>query len=382
MFSWSRSSHTPVSAPVAGLNGTRTHPGQTISRNAHLSSYLGHHVLRQSTRKVSQDDTTYDTVFQTTNGFALIIRVYLPTDSGRAPSMTLHGVRASHDWLDIRMKVIGYEPIASDQLWRQCCIKLGDAIFTVIRHFQLNPPSILEINDANLRRLQESISSQQQHRQSRMGASASSATSVSSSQSHAVTSVQSQNSTMETVQSVSNHSVEAMDDEVDALIPPVPTSFPELENMPLSELRALLNDESVMDNMIERISEVARLKELKQSIEKANVEAAEENLLRETELEASQTELDALVKESRIKVNKYRELDEKRNALTRPPDVQDTIRELNIAKREVYQKSEEMAECWVESGGEGMIDFVKKFMEIRLQYHTRAAKAERLGMTM
>jgi len=347
-----------------------------------LSSYLGHHVLRQSTRKVSQDDTTYDTVFQTTNGFALIIRVYLPTDSGRAPSMTLHGVRASHDWLDIRMKVIGYEPIASDQLWRQCCIKLGDAIFTVIRHFQLNPPSILEINDANLRRLQESISSQQQHRQSRMGASASSATSVSSSQSHAVTSVQSQNSTMETLQSVSNHSVEAMDDEVDALIPPVPTSFPELENMPLSELRALLNDESVMDNMIERISEVARLKELKQSIEKANVEAAEENLLRETELEASQTELDALVKESRIKVNKYRELDEKRNALTRPPDVQDTIRELNIAKREVYQKSEEMAECWVESGGEGMIDFVKKFMEIRLQYHTRAAKAERLGMTM
>lgn len=297
--------------------------------------------------------------------------------------MTLHGVRASHDWLDIRMKVIGYEPIASDQLWRQSCIKLGDAIFTVIRHFQLNPPSILEINDVNLRRLQESISSQQQHRQSRMGASASSATSsVSSSQSYPVTSVQSQNPTMETVQSVSNHSMEAMDDEVDALIPPVPTSFPELENMPLSELRALLNDESAMNNMIERISEVARLKELKQSIEKANVEAAEENLLRETELEALQTELDSLMKETLIKVNKYRELDGKRNALTRPPDVQDTIRELNIAKREVYQKSEEMAECWVESGGEGMSDFVKKFMEIRLQYHTRAAKAERLGMTM
>ncbi|KAL7463168.1 hypothetical protein ACHAXS_003548 [Conticribra weissflogii] len=290
--------------------------------------------------------------------------------------MTLHGVRASHDWLDIRMKVIGYEPIASDHLWRQSCIKLGDAIFTVIRHFQLNPPSILEITDINLRRLQESLSLQQQHRQSRLAGSASTAnSSVSSSQSHSIP-------TMETVHSVSDQSVETMDDEVDALIPPVPTSFTVIENMPLSELKALLNDEYAMDNMIERISEVARLKELKQSIEKANLDAAEENLSRETELAVLQTELDSLMKESLIKVNKYRELDGKRNTLTRPPDVQETIRELNHAKKEAYQESEEMAEDWVESGGEGMSDFVKKFMEIRFQYHTRAAKAERLGMTM
>ncbi len=53
MFSWSRSSHTPDSAPVTAFNGTRTRLGPTISRNAHLSSYLGHHVLKQSTRKVS-----------------------------------------------------------------------------------------------------------------------------------------------------------------------------------------------------------------------------------------------------------------------------------------------------------------------------------------
>ena len=123
----------------------------SISRNVHLQSYLNHHVLKPSTRKVSQgkvhnfsvrcrvenilvcvsiyntnfepfpslsilntyvlddelitDGTTYDTLFQTTNGFALILRVYLPIDNNRAPSMTLHGVRASHNWLDIRMKV-------------------------------------------------------------------------------------------------------------------------------------------------------------------------------------------------------------------------------------------------------------------------------------
>ena len=85
------------------------------------------------------DDTMYDTVFQTTNGFALIVRVYLPTDAGRAPSMTLHGVRASHDWLDIRMKVIGYGPISTDQSWRAANMKLGDAVYAVIHHFQLKP---------------------------------------------------------------------------------------------------------------------------------------------------------------------------------------------------------------------------------------------------
>jgi len=69
-----------------------------------LLSILNTYVLDD---KYIKDGTTYDTVFQTTNGFALILRVYLPIDNNRAPSMTLHGVRASHNWLDIRMKVRG-----------------------------------------------------------------------------------------------------------------------------------------------------------------------------------------------------------------------------------------------------------------------------------
>ena len=85
------------------------------------------------------DGTIYDTVFQTTNGFALILRVYLPLDPSRAPTMTLHGVRASHNWLDIRMKVIGYTPISTDQRWKSSNLKLGDAVYAVIHHFQLTP---------------------------------------------------------------------------------------------------------------------------------------------------------------------------------------------------------------------------------------------------
>ena len=82
--------------------------------------------------------TIYDTVFQTTNGFALILRVCLPLDN-RVPILTLHGVKATHDWLDIRMKVIGYDPISSDQRWKMSNLKLGDAVYAVIHHFQLSP---------------------------------------------------------------------------------------------------------------------------------------------------------------------------------------------------------------------------------------------------
>ena len=71
------------------------------------SNLIINHINKTHNMLYCTDGTTYDTVFQTTNGFALILRVYLPQDNNRAPSMTLHGVRASHNWLDIRMKVRG-----------------------------------------------------------------------------------------------------------------------------------------------------------------------------------------------------------------------------------------------------------------------------------
>ena len=53
----------------------------------------------------------------------------------------------------------------------------------------------------------------------------------------------------------------------------------------------------------------------------------------------------------------------------------------NHAKKEAYRESETIADDWVESGGD-IGDFVKEFMETRILYHTRAAKAERLCMSM
>jgi len=307
-------------------------------------------------------------------------------DNGRAPSMTLHGIRASHSWLDIRMKVIGYAPITSDQRWKSSNLKLGDAVYAVIHHFQLNPPSILDITDDNLKRLQESISGPK--RPSGTPTNNSSFPSTASvdfqrpNGSIHMESARSENQPQQTEIIDEKPDFEVTDHEVDALIPPIPSSFPEIDTMPLSELKRLKDNKAFTDLFVENASGVKTLTELKQSIENANVNAAKANLAHEEKIEDLCTEVETLKQDLNTKIQKYRKLDAERQAITHPPDLQEAIQELNKAKKDAYRDSEELAEDWVESGGENISGFVKQFMEVRLLYHTRAAKAERLGNSM
>jgi CRISPR/Cas system-associated endonuclease/helicase Cas3 len=52
-------------------------------------------------------------------------------------------------------------------------------------------------------------------------------------------------------------------------------------------------------------------------------------------------------------------------------------RELNRARKEVFEESESFAEAWVQEGG-NVSDFCKEFLEKRMLMHQRAAKLERL----
>lgn len=182
-------------------------------------------------------------------------------------------------------------------------------------------------------------------------------------------------------QKVNNY--EVSDDEVDTLIPPIPSSFPEIDAMPLSEVKQVVDNKEVMETFVESTSAVKTLRELKQSIEASNVDAAKSNLLdHEDIVKGVCTEVETLEQELNAKIEQYKKLDAERTAMTHPPDLQDAIKELTKAKKEAYRESEELADEWVESGGENVSDFVKQFMEVRMLYHTRAAKAERLETSM
>jgi len=280
------------------------------------------------------------------------------------------------------MKVIGYGPISSDQRWRSSNLKLGDAVYAVIHHFQLNPPSILEITDANLKRLQDSLSGPRPPVNNDPPPSHSSVSQRPNGSLHAPKreSQPQRNEFLEPVEQKPNF--EVSDYEVDALIPPIPSSFLAIDNMPMSELKKLMDDKEVLEDFVQSTSEVQTLKELKQSIETSNVDAAKFNLQQEGEMDGVCTEVESLKRDLNSRIQQYRKLDAERIAITHPPDLQEAIGELTKAKKDAYRQSERLADEWIDSGAEDVSDFVEKFVEVRLLYHTRAAKAERLENSM
>ena len=148
--------------------------------------------------------------------------------------------------------------------------------------------------------------------------------------------------------------------------------------MPLSEVKRIAENKAFLDLFVEGTSEVTFLRENKQSIEASNVEVAKANLALEEKIETLSAEVETLKQDLNDKMQKYRKLDAERLELTQPPKVKDVIAELLKAKKEALRESDDLAERWVERGGDDVSDFIKKFMDIRLSYHTRAAKAERL----
>jgi len=237
-------------------------------------------------------------------------------------------------------------------------------VYAVIHHFQLTPPQVMEITDANLRRLQQSLSG-------------------STSSNNSSNSRQAQSTSSHNNKPPPNYE-QVANDEVNTLIPPIPSSFPEIDKMSLSEVKQVVDDEKVLERFVENTAAVKTLRELKQSIEASNVDVAKSNLLDHEEIVKEVcTEVGSLQQELDKKIEQYKKLDAERLELTHPPDKQEAIKELNKAKKDAYRESEEMAEEWVESGEGGNVsDFVKRFMDVRVLYHTRAAKAERLEMSM
>lgn len=310
------------------------------------------------------DDSTYDTVFQTKAGDALILRVHLPpavAGASRAPAMTLVGVRVRHPWLDTRMRVIGYSPITSDHEWASSRILLGKAVGTVVQYLQLNPPEVIEITDPSLKRIQETIAQQSgQHKRQ--------------------TSRPPHDNAPPDYESVMQVDSER---NFHMPIPAVPSSFPELESMSLDEMRELLDDETKFTAYVSRMSAVTTLNDLRESIFKGNVETAETNLKHEEELDALHAEVSALRDTLKDKITKFRELEARQTELCTPPDKREVIRQLAKAKREAYDESEELASEWIDGGSTMDIDdFLEKFLERRTLHHTRAAKIERLNATM
>ena len=263
--------------------------------------------------------------------------------------MTLVGVRATHPWLDARMRVVGYPNIQSDQAWQNCRMLLGAAVHEVVKHFQLQPPQLLEISDPGLRRLQTSLttSSQQQHQPVRTEVSRDAPPDY------------------ETLFQVPD-------------MPEIPTQFDEyLRDMSRADMQQLLDDELDFLAFCCTLPAYKKIQQLGSSVLNENVEVAEANLKEEARLMELHKEVTSLQSSLQAKLAVFEALEHEQNKLCAPYDKREVLKQLEKAKKEAMHESEAYADEWVHDGGD-VNEFIRVFVQKRKLHHDRAAKVERL----
>jgi CBS-domain-containing membrane protein len=251
------------------------------------------------------------------------------------------------------MRVVGYPQIQSDQAWLTSRVLLGPAVHEVVKHFQLQPPQLLEITDAGLRRLQSNLGSRSTGNQQPQ-----------------------QHVRYDSTSSDAPPDYESLFQVPD--MPEIPTHFDEyLDSMSREDMQQLLDDELDFLAFASTLPAYKKLQELGSSVLDENIETAEANLKEEDRVKKLHKDVTSLQTSLKTKLEAFEALEEEQNKLCAPPDKQNIIKQMQKAKRQAMDESEAIADEWVEEGG-NVQEFVDQFMEKRTLHHVRAAKVERL----
>ena len=288
--------------------------------------------------------------------------------------MTLVGVKVRHPWIadnSSAMRVTGYELIRSEQAWKDSKLLLGAAVHDVVKHFQLNPPQVLEITDKGL----QSIQTNGARRSS--GSSGNKSPTRTPPRSGNSLYNSSNNDPQNDAPPSYNIFAEAESTPAPEIpMPRIPLKYEEVENLSREDLDELLTDELEFKAFVHKLKTFDEIFTLGSSRLEENVVLAEENLEQEKRWKALQKEVKEQHSMLKSKLGQFSKLEDQQNAICAPPDTKSTLKKLQKAKKEAFDESEELAEDWVENG-EGSVDnFCKKFLEQRKVHHTRAAKIE------
>jgi len=279
--------------------------------------------------------------------------------------MTLAGVKVRHPWVNdtsSTMRITGYKPIQSEQEWKDSNLLLGAAVHDVVKHFQLNPPQILEITDNGLRSIQKNKPMGDGAAGSRMPTRTPPRSGNSSNSIHD--------------DAPPSYNVVAESTSAPEVpMPRVPLKLAETENLQRDELDKLLSDDLEFKAFVHKLKIFDEIFTVGSSRLEENVDLAKKNLERETEWKMLRDEVKSLRETLNSKFEYYSKLEDQQNTICAPPDTKSTLRKLHRAKKEAFDESEKLAEEWVDGGGD-TDNFCKMFLEQRKIHHMRAAKME------
>ncbi|GMI31260.1 hypothetical protein TrCOL_g9014 [Triparma columacea] len=160
-------------------------------------------------------------------------------------------------------------------------------------------------------------------------------------------------------------------------IPPVPSSFPDLQSMPQSSLQRLLTDDVALNIYVENLPAVKTMQDLYESIRDGNGEAARLNQSQEEELGGLHAEVQVLQAELKDKIREFEEYKSRESKALDGIGSREVMEMLENAKNDAEGASESMSQQFVD-GDVKLAEFVKEYMKERTKYHERAAKLERL----
>lgn len=367
------------------------------------------------------DDSTYDTVFLSTYGDTLILRVHWPALTSTTqlpPAMTLAGVNAKHAWLDNRMCIIGYKPIQTLQSWLSSRILLGTAVHEVVQHLQLNPPDIIEITDQGLRSIQQPKTiqqkqmQQQQQNQFVQTSNTHANSPMRSSQNNNRGVVDNNNGMNSMIQQPATYVNEAPP-KYDSInnntsgagpgnnnlptidMPSTPNRFEEIDQLNRNELEILLNDHSEFTLFCNKLPIIQTYQKILNSVIDDNVIIAKKNLSQQELLTDTYNEVHILHQQLLNNISTFQLLENKQDIYCLPPDIKIVMKELNKYKKETFDESEDIANKWLQEqqyqlqqqdvptmttqATTASVDtFLDAFIKKRKEHHEYAAKLELL----
>lgn len=396
MFSWSRQS--------GGRGNTSSSHKQRYTRQQHISSYLTDPTLKPSTRVVDVN-STYDTVFQTTDRHTLLLRVHMPSGSLTisAPKMTLVGIRAVHPWVDSKMRVIGYPPIRNDSEFANSGLLLSQAVNAVVQQFQMHPPRQVVFVDKSLKDLQSHLGNN--------NANANAATTTSTATNHNHTRLSQQSASPPSpppppkynLPPSFHHSLTFTQTDQqtqqatlnDITMPHIPPTFHAYNDMDRAEMMQLMEsnaDTETADKFIQPILIplpcVQETEALKATLHEANTSFANRTIQSsQRELSEIYSQVKNLQSSLKDKIDTMNDLQRQQMELCKPMKTKDILSKLKKAKKETFEESEDIANEWLDRARQddenADVDaFLEEFMHVRTLHHVRSAKMERIEKAM
>jgi len=161
-------------------------------------------------------------------------------------------------------------------------------------------------------------------------------------------------------------------------VPPLPTSYPELEKLSTEKLQELLDDEGAFVTFFNDLPLVKKLDALENQLRDENVHLAQANLLQKEPLDKLKEELLGQHEILQVQKHKYDEKQTELQQLVKECSTPKIMERLEQAKAAADTDSRDLQKTFRSGGCEDLEAFIQDYQALRERYHILKFKLEKL----